>query len=59
LEKDEFIKIGEKIMMIIGSLDRGFYETWNCNFELENSNNHMTLVQPKLWKPMEFFDIIR
>lgn len=59
LEKDKFIKIGEKIMMIIGFLDRGFYETRNHNFELKNSNNHTTLLQPKLWKPMEFFDIIR
>jgi hypothetical protein len=31
LEKDKFIKIGEKLMMIIGFLDRGFYETQNHN----------------------------
>jgi len=59
LKKDKFIQIGKIIMMIIGSLDHGFYETQNHNFELKNSNNHTTLVQWKLWKPMDFFDIIR
>jgi hypothetical protein len=48
LKKDKFIQIGKIIMMIIGSLDHGFYQTRNHNFELKNSNNHTTLVQRKL-----------